>query len=46
MRPYVELYAANQEKFFQDFAAAFGRLLELGVPFPDRTPTLRLKPAA
>lgn len=30
-RPWVEKYAADQELLFKDFAAAFGKLLELGV---------------
>ncbi|KAI9311789.1 heme peroxidase [Dichotomocladium elegans] len=30
-RPYVELYAKNKDKFFEDFAAAFLKLIELGV---------------
>lgn len=46
MRPFVELYAANQDKFFVDFASAFGRLLELGVPFPAGAAALHLKPTA
>lgn len=33
-RKYVELYAKDQDKFFEDFAAAFSKLLELGVKFP------------
>ena len=33
MRPWVEKYAADEELFFKDFAAAFGKLLELGVKF-------------
>jgi cytochrome c peroxidase len=33
-RKHVEAYAKNQDLFFQDFAKAFGKLLELGVPFP------------
>jgi cytochrome c peroxidase len=28
------MYAADEELFFKDFAAAFSKLLELGVPFP------------
>lgn len=35
-RKYVDLYASNDEKFFEDFAAAFSKLLELGVPFEQR----------
>jgi len=32
-RQYVELYARDEELFFKDFAAAFAKLLELGVHF-------------
>jgi len=32
-RKYVDLYAEDEEKFFQDFAKAFSKLLELGVNF-------------
>jgi len=31
-RKYVELYAKDQDKFFEDFAAAYQKLLHLGVP--------------
>ncbi|EIE21758.1 heme peroxidase [Coccomyxa subellipsoidea C-169] len=37
-KPYVELYAKDDEKFFQDFAKAFSTLLELGVPFKEELP--------
>ncbi|KAG5462638.1 MAG: heme peroxidase, partial [Olpidium bornovanus] len=38
-RKYVELYAKDSEKFFEDFAAAYGKLLSLGVKFkPDQKP--------
>jgi cytochrome c peroxidase len=30
-RQYVELYAKDQQKFFDDFSAAFLKLIELGV---------------
>jgi len=30
-RPWVEKYAADQKLFFKDFAAAFAKLIELGV---------------
>ncbi|OBZ82005.1 Cytochrome c peroxidase, mitochondrial [Choanephora cucurbitarum] len=33
LRPYYELYAKDEEKFFEDFAKAFKKLIELGVPF-------------
>ena len=31
-KKYVELYAKDQDKFFDDFAAAYQKLLHLGVP--------------
>jgi len=31
-RKYVEIYAKDEQKFFNDFAQAFSKLLELGVP--------------
>ena len=31
---YVDLYAKDEAKFFADFAAAFSKMLELGVEFP------------
>ncbi|KAI7904841.1 heme peroxidase [Cokeromyces recurvatus] len=33
LRPYFELYAKDAEQFFEDFAKAFKKLIELGVPF-------------
>lgn len=33
-RKYVEMYAKDEDLFFSDFAKAFSKLLELGVPFP------------
>jgi cytochrome c peroxidase len=35
-RKYVELYAKDEQLFFKDFAAAFSKLMELGVPFPKK----------
>ncbi|CAF1221633.1 unnamed protein product [Didymodactylos carnosus] len=35
-REFVELYANNEQKIFDDFTHAFGRLLEFGVPGIDR----------
>jgi len=32
-RKYCELYAKDRNAFFKDFAAAYAKLLELGVPF-------------
>jgi len=37
-RPYVEKYAKSQEEFFKDFAAAFSKLIHLGVPEPKEQP--------
>ncbi|KAL4857583.1 Cytochrome c peroxidase [Chlorella vulgaris] len=34
-KPYVMQYAKDEEAFFKDFAAAFSKLMELGVPFPE-----------
>jgi cytochrome c peroxidase len=34
LRKIVELYAKDEDAFFKDFAKAFAKLLELGVPFP------------
>jgi len=36
-REYVELYARDEDAFFDDFARAFRRLVELGVDFPKPT---------
>ncbi|RCK64546.1 putative heme-binding peroxidase [Candida viswanathii] len=30
-RKWVEIYAEDRERYFEDFAAAFGKLLELGI---------------
>ncbi|KAG4301394.1 hypothetical protein PCK1_002320 [Pneumocystis canis] len=35
-RKYVELYAKDEKKFFEDFSKAFCKLLELGVPHFDQ----------
>jgi cytochrome c peroxidase len=35
MKKHVEAFAKDQDKFFTAFAAAFQKLLELGVKFPD-----------
>ena len=40
-KKWVDVYAKDEEKFFADFAPAFAKLLELGVPFdsaPSATP--------
>lgn len=36
-KKYCYEYAKDQDKFFADFAAAFSKLMELGVPFPEGT---------
>lgn len=46
MRPYVEEYAKDQEKFYSDFSAVFAKLLELGVPFAEGTKPVELRPLA
>ena len=33
-RKYVEMYSKDEDLFFKDFAAAFAKLLELGVVYP------------
>ncbi|CCF59088.1 hypothetical protein KAFR_0G00550 [Kazachstania africana CBS 2517] len=40
---YVKLYATNNDKFFEDFAKAFKKLLEGGITFPQSTPTYRFE---
>lgn len=45
-RKFVELYAKDAEKFDADFAGAFGKLLELGVPFPAEAGAASPKPSA
>ncbi|KAI8868713.1 heme peroxidase, partial [Ramicandelaber brevisporus] len=38
-KKYVEIYAKDEGKFFEDFSAAYVKLLELGVPFkPEAKP--------
>jgi cytochrome c peroxidase len=32
-KKWVEVYAKDEDRFYKDFARAFGKLLELGVPF-------------
>lgn len=32
---WVKIYAKDEDQFFKDFASAFSRMLELGVPFPE-----------
>ena len=35
-KKYVEMYVKDEDLFFKDFAKAFSKLLELGVPFPSK----------
>ena len=37
-KKWVEIYAKNEDRFFKDFAKAFNKLLELGVPFAGGKP--------
>jgi len=37
-KKYVEMYAKDEQVFFKDFAKAFSKLLELGVPFAATKP--------
>lgn len=37
-KKWVKTYAENEKKFFEDFAKAYQKLLELGVPFKDNKP--------
>jgi cytochrome c peroxidase len=39
---YVHLYAKDEELFFSDFSKAFQKLVELGVPFPENTPEIKV----
>ncbi|CAG8749800.1 15460_t:CDS:2, partial [Acaulospora morrowiae] len=43
MKPIVEEYAKNEELFFKDFAAAFHKLQELGVPRTGEEKVYRFK---
>ncbi len=41
-KPYVQQYAEKEALFFEDFSAAFSKLLELGCTFPENSPVLKL----
>jgi len=43
-KKWVETYAKDENKFFADFAKAYQKLLELGVPFKEGTQEYRFKP--
>ncbi|KAJ3333363.1 heme peroxidase [Blyttiomyces sp. JEL0837] len=43
---HVYAYAKDSNLFFKDFANAYVKLLELGVPFKEGTPVLTFKPTA
>jgi len=46
-RKYVEIYAKDREIFFADFSRAFGKLMELGVKFPEtKSPSSSIPSAA
>jgi cytochrome c peroxidase len=42
-KKWVETYAKDEKKFFEDFAQAYKKLLELGVPFKEGTQELKFK---
>ncbi|KAI9473889.1 MAG: heme peroxidase [Benjaminiella poitrasii] len=42
-KKYFDLYAKDQDKFYEDFTAAFTKLLELGVPFKGDEKVYRFK---
>ncbi|KAJ3338530.1 heme peroxidase [Kappamyces sp. JEL0680] len=42
-KKYVDLYAKDEALFFKDFAAAFQKLEELGVPFKPDTPVFEFQ---
>ncbi|KAI9018021.1 heme peroxidase [Phycomyces nitens] len=42
-RKYFELYAKDQDKFFEDFAKAYKKLIELGVHFDDSDKEYKFK---
>jgi len=47
-KKWVDIYAKDRDRFFADFAKAFGKLLELGVPYDSKPlvapPALSTKP--
>jgi len=43
-KKWVEIYAKDEKRFFYDFAKAFQKLEELGVPFKEGTPVYEFKP--
>ena len=45
-KKYVDMYAKDDEKFASDFAAAFSKLLELGVPFAETAKAVTPPPQA
>jgi len=40
-KKWVVTYAKDEKAFFNDFASAFGKLIELGVKFPDDAPVYK-----
>jgi cytochrome c peroxidase len=45
-KKHVEIYGKDEKKFFEDFAAAWKKLLELGVPFKEGTQEYKFKPTS
>jgi len=44
MKKWVEIYAKDNDKFFEDFSKVIAKLFELGVPFKGTPITLSLQP--
>ncbi len=42
-KKYFDLYAKDQEKFYEDFVSAFTKLIELGVPFKSDVKVYKFK---
>lgn len=45
-KTWAELYAKDENRYFQDFAKAYKKLLELGVPFKQGAQEYRFKPTS
>lgn len=43
-KKYFDLYAKDEDRFFKDFAEAFKKLTELGVPFKGDEKVYKFKP--
>ncbi|OZJ01440.1 hypothetical protein BZG36_05620 [Bifiguratus adelaidae] len=43
-KKWAQIYAKDQDKWFEDFSAAFSKLMELGVPYAADTKVYKFKP--